>query len=343
MPTTRKTTTRKPAAKTTRATAKVPKINNIVRTAKATRKTAASGSCRNTLANKAATARKPTTKATTTRKPTTKVTTTRKPAPKMTGSRAQTFDKLAVLAKEINVRLEKASKLEGDAFDHRLAAAIQLGSAKANCEEKNINFKKWCERHVKLAYDSARKLATVGQSNTPKLALEDLRARTAEAMRRNRTKGKTAKGKGAKDKSAKDKSAPKPNTSSAGRTTQSTAFDAAENAVIHLPAKAAVAVATTAALKHGYVVVTKDEASTITDRKRDPAKQLFHDWVHTLNDHERGKVVERMAEWLNWTVSYKADRAGQPKPASDNVSKKVTTTRKPATKAATTRTTAKRK
>ena len=56
--------------------------------------------------------------------------------------------KLAPFAKEINTRLEKAAKMEDNAYDHRLAAALQLDKAKKQAEADKIPFKKWCEENV---------------------------------------------------------------------------------------------------------------------------------------------------------------------------------------------------
>ena len=57
--------------------------------------------------------------------------------------------KLSPLANEINVRFEKASKLDGQADDHRLAAALRLNEAKQLCAASGIRFREWVEKEVK--------------------------------------------------------------------------------------------------------------------------------------------------------------------------------------------------
>ena len=97
------------------------------------------------------------------------------------------------LAKEINVRLEKAEKIEGKADDHRLAAALQLVKARDECRRFKVSFRKWVEANVRWQWESARKLVRVGSSSDPKAALEDLRGRTAKSQKKTRAKDKAAK------------------------------------------------------------------------------------------------------------------------------------------------------
>ena len=81
------------------------------------------------------------------------------------------FRELAPVAKEINVRLEKAAQSDGKAFDHRLAAAIQLDAARQMCVERKINFKSWAEENVTQSFETVRKLVAIGASEDPQLAL----------------------------------------------------------------------------------------------------------------------------------------------------------------------------
>ena len=49
---------------------------------------------------------------------------------------------LAPIAKEINVRFEKAAQMEDDAYDHRLAASLRLKDASDICKKtKGVTFK----------------------------------------------------------------------------------------------------------------------------------------------------------------------------------------------------------
>ena len=95
---------------------------------------------------------------------------------------------LPALAGKINAHLEKAEQITGKAYDHRLAAALELEKARQECAAKKVNFKKWCEVNVKHAYESVRKLARIGASEDPPKALADLRAGVKRAMKKSRVK-----------------------------------------------------------------------------------------------------------------------------------------------------------
>lgn len=98
---------------------------------------------------------------------------------------------LAPIAKEVNARLEKAAKMEKDADDHRLAAALQLKTAEEMCQTAGIKFKDWSAEHVKgYSFETVKTLLRVGKSEEPALALEDLRIRNAAANRRLRERQK---------------------------------------------------------------------------------------------------------------------------------------------------------
>ncbi len=102
------------------------------------------------------------------------------------------FDKkLAPIANEINVRFEKIAKLDGQADDHRLAAALRLEEAKKLCGAQGIGFRKWVEDNVKdQSWETVRKLAVVGGSPNPQIALEDMRKKNAAANKAHRAKKK---------------------------------------------------------------------------------------------------------------------------------------------------------
>lgn len=99
--------------------------------------------------------------------------------------------KLSPLANEINVRFEKASKLDGQADDHRLAAALRLNEAKQLCAASGIRFREWVEKEVKeQSWETVRKLAVVGGAPNPQIALEDMRGKNKEANKKHREKKK---------------------------------------------------------------------------------------------------------------------------------------------------------
>ena len=103
---------------------------------------------------------------------------------------------LAPLAKEINVRLDKAAKLESDAQDHRLAAAIQLAKAKEICTRAGVGFQAWAEANIKevngqaVGFQVIRKLANLGEQDDPKAALDAARAAQAERAKASRDRKK---------------------------------------------------------------------------------------------------------------------------------------------------------
>lgn len=103
---------------------------------------------------------------------------------------------LAPLAKEVNVRLEKAAKLESDAQDHRLAAALKLAEAKEICTRAGVSFQKWAEENIKevngkeVGFQTIRKLANIGEAEDPKAALEGARAAQAERAKASRDRKK---------------------------------------------------------------------------------------------------------------------------------------------------------
>jgi hypothetical protein len=142
-------------------------------------------------------ARKPKKTTTPTRRKTTPPTAKVKRQQIAAETEAKAMATLAPLAKEINHRLEQASKLVDDAYDHRLAAALQLDKAKKLAEKRKINFQQWCKENVSHGYENVRKLVAVGGASNPKRALEDLRGRVNEASKKSRAKlKKKAKSRG---------------------------------------------------------------------------------------------------------------------------------------------------
>lgn len=105
--------------------------------------------------------------------------------------RAATEADLEKDVREINVRFEKATKLEGQADDHRLAASILLAAAKERCREAEINFKEWCNQNIKQSYETIRKLIPIGVAESKevgkgKLLLADMRTANAQRNKKHR-------------------------------------------------------------------------------------------------------------------------------------------------------------
>ena len=114
-------------------------------------------------------------------------------AKKKADDQKKAAEKLPVYAKLINTRLEKADTLDDKSADHRLAAAIELDHAKQVCKTVGVKFQAWCEDNVDQSYDTVRKLAAIGGSDNPKLALEDMRGKNKEANKKLRDKKKADK------------------------------------------------------------------------------------------------------------------------------------------------------
>ena len=114
-----------------------------------------------------------------------------------TNTNAQHTATLAALgkdAKAINASFVKATKLDGQADDNRLAAAIRIAAAKATCDKVKINFKKWCEDCItEQSYENVRKLAAIGASDNPAQALADARDKNKAANKSARERTTAAK------------------------------------------------------------------------------------------------------------------------------------------------------
>ena len=100
--------------------------------------------------------------------------------------------KLSPLAKEINVRLEKAEKIEAGANDHRLAAILILAEAEKVCKASGIKFNAWCEANVHWKPETIRKMLPVAKASDPMKALVDLREGNKNRNKKSRDKKKAA-------------------------------------------------------------------------------------------------------------------------------------------------------
>lgn len=127
-------------------------------------------------------------------KPSTAVTKAPKPTPPAKPMTVKAFSKqYNDQAKEINVRFEQATKADGKASDHRLAAAIMLGEMKGTCKEKQVSFAEWVEKNITQAYKDVCKLVRISQAKDPALAIADMRFRNAASNQKLRDKAKKAK------------------------------------------------------------------------------------------------------------------------------------------------------
>ena len=77
------------------------------------------------------------------------------------------------MARDIKRSLDQAAKMEEDAFDKRLHAAIELAKAKKIVVAAGGRFKEWCERTIEThTYETLRKLAAHGAADDPRASLE---------------------------------------------------------------------------------------------------------------------------------------------------------------------------
>lgn len=108
--------------------------------------------------------------------------------------------KLPQIANEINVRMEKAEKLDGQADDHRLAAAIQTAEAEKLLKASGGDFEAWFKDNIKssktgntLTDRTRRLLLLVGRSENPAQKLADIREGNKQAVAKHREKAAEAK------------------------------------------------------------------------------------------------------------------------------------------------------
>jgi hypothetical protein len=211
---------------------------------------------------------------------------------------------LVPIAKEINHRLKQAAKMEADALDHRLAAAIQADKAKKQCKASRVNFKSWCDAHLTMNYENIRKLARIGAAPNPKLALDDMRAKAVIAQAKQREKAKAEK-----------EAAKKSSRGSLGKVTSSTKKTTADNSV---PLDALKALEpsmrketlSSAAAIDGMKLVTSEQAELLDN---DPIAAIVKRYKAMSQTSQR-KLVARLAEVGLFKVKY--EKAAKPLPKS---------------------------
>ncbi len=148
-------------------------------------------------------------------------------------------------AKAINASFVKVAKLDGQANDNRLIAAVRIAAVKATCDKAKINFKKWCEESItEQGYETVRKLAMVGASDNPAEALAALRDNNKQANKAARERATTST-------PSKD-SEPRGNTISAP-----TDFDCAVEAVSKLNETGQIELCRSILAGHGFAAIKK--------------------------------------------------------------------------------------
>lgn len=104
-------------------------------------------------------------------------------AAELTKGKKEAGIRLPQIALDINVRMDKASKLEGQADDHRLAAAILAAEARKHCKASGDDFDAWFAENIKnpttggvLGDRTKRFLLMIGSSDNPAEKLAEVRA-----------------------------------------------------------------------------------------------------------------------------------------------------------------------
>ncbi len=164
---------------------------------------------------------------------------------------------LKPLAKEINVRLEKAAKATEQASDHRLTAALRLAEAKALCEKVKLHFKPWVEANIERSYGDANRLAIAGASENPEEAVATMR--DEQAARRKKSQAKLREDRQPAQGGGTPATATEPPASLFQRATESVAA---------LDDKAALNLATGVAAEKGMVVISKHDHSELGDFRK---------------------------------------------------------------------------
>ena len=215
-------------------------------------------------------------------------------------------------AKAIKTRLEKAAKLESDADDHRLSAAITMGEVYTKFETKHeaksisktLTFKAWCEQHSIVApdvrgrsWENVRKLLAVGRAEDPQQALTDMREGNKAAVKKHRESGSTS----AAPAAPADPAAP-----------AETAFAKIQSALGTMKDEEAANAVTSIAEARGLKTMAKD--TIIFNPTASNAIKLVKDAIALFSPSERMSL----AGWL--TEQIEADITAQeapPAPATD--------------------------
>ncbi len=217
----------------------------------------------------------------------------------MTSARAKAAIKtMAPYSKEINVRLDKAKLCDGKALDHRLAAAIKLAEAKQQCKTLSLSFDEWATENVDQGIDEIRKLVTVGNSDNPRQALEDLRSTSNARVRKSRKPKINALRSAQKPEEETETPAlPKP-----------TPYQAAETALVGLPDRERLAIVEQCAHKAGMTVRPSKDARELLSRMNKAEETV--EGIGTLEGVKKAYLTlgsESQKAFLAWAVQRDAD------------------------------------
>ena len=219
------------------------------------------------------------------------------------GGQSAALGKLAPVAREINIRLEKAKTLDGKADDHRLAAAKTLERARAMCRKAKIPFRSWVDDNVAQGYREVEKLVAVGASRDPIKALADLRGGAAKRMRKLREREKEEKT-ASRDATAAVISDP----FNTGKSLRLTQYEMAEQTLAVVSDKDALTLMESKAKVIGMCIVSEKDAEGVKQAKRDkPGEFATLDEVkkgfRTLKASDRGEFARWAAADVGLTVA----------------------------------------
>lgn len=134
---------------------------------------------------------------------------------RLTAAKKAADIELPQIAKEINVRVEKAEKLDGQADDHRLAAAIQTARAEKLLKDSGGDFEEWFKANIKssttggqLADRTRRLFLLIGRAENPAEKLKEVREGGKAATAKHRLQ--KAAGETTKDEPVDDDGNPLP-------------------------------------------------------------------------------------------------------------------------------------
>lgn len=102
---------------------------------------------------------------------------------------------LKATATTINSAMRAVELALGKVIDKRLEAAVGISEAKETCASRKISFKKWADEKLAISYETARKLAPIGDAERAeegkgKAMLEDVREQNKLANQRLRERQK---------------------------------------------------------------------------------------------------------------------------------------------------------
>ncbi len=204
---------------------------------------------------------------------------------------------LRPVAKQINAMIEQSTKADTRSFDLRLSAAVTLATARKTCTKGKVNFKAWSEANITIGYKEVKRLALVGESDNPQLALEDMRASTARRVAAHKERSTTPAA-----------------TTSAPRVTHATepkksAYVAALDHAQSLNEDEQIKIAGELAAGVGLVTATKDRLPF------EATVEMAHTMLKRISPGERRKVLR----WLTELVEEDAAAAGIEAATGDNI------------------------